>query len=672
MSILLALNCIATIAFCTSKDSLKILLHNSQNDTAKVNLFNSLALDIFHTELDTAILYADNAIALAKGLKFVKGEARGYHVKGRILLEQARNKDCVQYFQRALGLYEGLDGVANLVGDSRLSLGRAYDLTGDYFNSLDQFQKSINAYRSVSNSKGAANSLVNIGIIHDRMKDHVTALNYYKQAETEYKKIKDSTGLVYIYNNIGYIDYQLEDYESAITNYSLGIDLAEKTDFEYMLPFLFNNLGGVYNDLGKTKEAEISYQKANAFSTKMKNKDGIVNSLMALASINYKERNFDEHLEKILWSYEESKQQGNKSLIQQTSKLLSEMYDFKGDKSKAYAYLAESFEMQDSLNSTSLIQETSGLETQYQLEKMRSNEQRELEKRDRQILGGVIFFLAFSTFFLSFLYLKNRENKAKDALNSKLIEKNEKLVIVEQNLEARNKELEKYIESNIQLEQFAHFASHDLKTPLRTIASFTGLLKHNLSKNKDEKIDTYVRAIETGAKRMNSLVVDLLDYSKVNSQLLNIDEFSFGDICKEVKENLKYVIDLNKVKLHVANDELTLMADRSKIKQVLENLVNNAVKFSSKVDFPEISINAELKDAEYLISVTDNGIGIESKYHEEIFDTFKQLHAKSKYEGSGLGLAICKNIVEKHGGKIWVESTLGEGTSMHFSIPKRN
>jgi len=654
----------------TVKDSLRLDLHSSKIDTAKVNLYNTLALQIYQTEQDTAILYTETAIQLAKQLNYPLGEARGNYVKGRILLEQARNKDCLQYFKKALKIYDRLDNVERFFGDTHLSLGRAYDFIGDYYNSLDHFQKSEDYYQFVKNKKGIANCNVNIGIIHDRMKDHKTAIKYYKIAEEQYKESNDSVGLVYIYNNIGYIDYQLGNYEDAKMNYQKGMHLAEETKFETMLPFLYNNLGGLLNELGSVEEAEEIYKKANVVSTKINNRDGIVNSLMALANINFQERDYQKHLDKILWAYEESHAQGNKSLIKQTAHLLSRMYAFKGDKTKAHSYLQEAYTMQDSLNSTSLIQETSGLETQYRLEQRKRQEQLKLETRDRQIRYGLLLLLGVCSLLGGFLFLKNSQNKAKDALNSELMHKNEMLLEAEQKVELRNKELEKYIESNIQLEQFAHFASHDLKSPLRTIASFTGLLKNKLDESPDEKTQSYIHAIETGTKRMNALVVDLLDYSKVNSQVLNAEEFDFNDIYEEVKQNLSYAIEETKVELSYESNTSKIVADRSKVKLVLENLISNAVKFSSSVEKPIVQVRLKEREEDYLVSVRDNGIGIENKYEEEIFKAFKQLHTKSKYEGTGLGLAICKNIIEKHGGKIWVSSKETPGTSMRFSIPK--
>jgi len=658
------------IAAAPNLDSLRLVLHNAKEDTAKVNLYNTLALQIYQTEEDSAMYYVANAVTMAKRLAYGEGEARSNYVKGRILLEQARNKECITYLKEALAIYDRLDGVEKFVGDTRLSLGRAYDMTGDYFNSLDQFQKGIDTYEEINEAKGMANCLVNIGIIHDRMKDHEKSLKYYRDAEAQYKKIDDSKGLVYIYNNIGYIDFQLKNYQGAKENYLLGIDLAEKIEFEYMLPFLYNNLGGLYLELDEMTKSESTYRKANVISVKMKNRDGIVHSEMALAHMNYKKKNYDGYLESILTGYEEAKAQGNKNLIQQTSKLLSEMYEFKGNKFKAYDYLIESYAMQDSLNSSSLIQETSGLETQYQLEIRNREEQRKLESKDRQSLFGLFLFLSILGLLGGFLLLKNRQNKAKDLLNTELRKKNAMLLDAEQKLESRNKDLEKYIESNIQLEQFAHFASHDLKSPLRTIASFTGLLKQNIKEETNEKIKTYIHAIEVGTKRMNALVVDLLDYSKVNSQMLNVENFIFSDLISEVKQNLSYAIQSSTVKISTQGDDIEIEADRNKIKQVIENLLSNAIKFSSSNGQAEIDIIVKERQEDYLVAINDNGIGIEKKYHESIFEAFKQLHAKRKYEGSGLGLAICKNVIEKHGGKIWLSSEPEKGTSMRFSIPK--
>jgi len=654
----------------SAKDSLKHVLHSTPEDTAKVNLYHTLSLEITAEEPDSAMFYAEQSIELAKKLNYIKGEARGNYTKGKILLSQSRYKDCIKYVMQALGISEKVKDDDKFKGDAHLVLGRAYDYTGDYFNSLVHFQKGVELYRKIDYLKGIANSFVNIGIIHNRLKDYVKALEYYRKAETKYVVLKDSIGLVYLYNNIGFLDYEQQNYSNAKENYLKGIELSKDINFENLLPFLYNNLGTLHSDLKETSEAEAIFLKANEISRKVNDRDGVVNSLMALAGINYKERDFDKYLEEILWSYKESKQQGNKSLIKETSELLSDMYEFNGDKTKALHYLNVAYEMQDSLNSKSLIEETSRLEIQYYLEQRKRQEQLEIESRDKQIKYGSLILLSLCGLLIGFLFLKNRQNKAKDILNNELMKKNALLFDAEQNLELRNHELEKYIESNIQLEQFAYFASHDLKTPLRTIASFTGLLKKNLKENYDKKTESYIQAIERGTRRMNALVVDLLDHAKVNSQVLTLEKFSFKEMFEEVEQNLKYAINHNKINLIFKNEHIEIEADRAKIKQVLENLVSNAIKFSSNVKQPQVEITVQEDPSNYIISVNDHGIGIDKKYHDNIFKSFIQLHAKSEYEGTGLGLAICKNIVEKHGGKIWVKSKKGHGTCMQFSLPK--
>jgi len=652
------------------QDSLVNALKHAKEDTSKVNLYNNLSFEIFSFEPDSAMLYVDRSIVLAQKLNYVKGESRGNFIKGRILLDKSRNKDCIKYLNRALSLFEDEKTDDKFKGSIRMALGRAYDFTGDYFTSLNHFQKSIELFRSVGYLKGIANSYVNVGIIHYRMKDNAQALEYYRKAETEYLAMKDSIGLVYIYNNIGHLDYELKNYTAAEENYLKGIELSEKIDFENLLSFLHNNLGTLYFDIGEMDKAESTFLKGEEISRKVNDREGLVSSLMALAAINYKEKDIDKYLKDILWSYDEAKQQGNKSLIRETSELLSEMYDFKGDKSMAYRYLNEAYEMQDSLNSNSLVEETNGLEIQFRLKEQKRQEQLEIERRDQKIRNSSLLILSLCGLFAGFLVFKNRQNRAKDELNNQLIKKNDQLIKAEENLAIRNQELEQYIKSNIQLEQFAHFASHDLKSPLRTIASFTGLVKKNIKEGSYEDTDFYLDSIETASQRMNTLVIDLINHAKVNSQLLTIEKFNFTDLVKEVEQNLDFALNDNQIELKIYDSDIEMEADRSKIKQVLENLISNALKFNNGSVAPLIEVKVKDRASDYFVSVSDNGIGIETQYQNKIFKAFNQLHTKRKYEGSGLGLTICKNIIEKHGGKIWVRSQKGEGTEMKFTIPK--
>ncbi|HSF53956.1 MAG TPA: PAS domain S-box protein [Algoriphagus sp.] len=243
----------------------------------------------------------------------------------------------------------------------------------------------------------------------------------------------------------------------------------------------------------------------------------------------------------------------------------------------------------------------------------------------------------------------------------------------EKSLMALNLELEKRVKelavSNLELEQFAYVTSHDLQEPLRMISSFLTLLEMKYGPKLDDKANQYIGFAVDGAKRMRQLILDLLDYSqsgKISTEKQLVD---LNEVARQVFLFYKKVIEEKGGMLRYGNLPRLFISNVS-LNQVLQNLVENAVKYSKPGIPPIISIEAEEKKSEWLISVNDNGIGIEPEYFEKVFIIFQRLHTKDKYEGTGIGLSIVKKQVESWGGRIWLESNLETGTTFFFTVPK--
>ena len=237
--------------------------------------------------------------------------------------------------------------------------------------------------------------------------------------------------------------------------------------------------------------------------------------------------------------------------------------------------------------------------------------------------------------------------------------------VAENNLKLKLEELSR---SNEELEQFAYISSHDLQEPLRMIASYLQLLERKYKGKLDAKADKYIHFSVDGATRMQNLIDDILDFSRVTTRAKKLKLTDLEPIYKEVLSNLEVSIDENKA--IISHDPLpVVMADKTQISQVFQNLINNAIKFRSK-DQPKINISVKKEDNQWIFAVQDNGIGINPKHSDRIFEVFKRLHKKREYSGTGIGLAICKKIIERHGGHIWVESELGKGSIFYFTLPK--
>jgi len=221
--------------------------------------------------------------------------------------------------------------------------------------------------------------------------------------------------------------------------------------------------------------------------------------------------------------------------------------------------------------------------------------------------------------------------------------------------------------SNEELQHFAYVASHDLQEPLRMISSFLQLLSSRYSGKLDKDADEFIKYAVDGAVHLQNMIDDLLAISRVDSRGKEFTDVEMKNVIEDVLDNLAVLIDDEKVNISVG-DMPTIKADRSQMTQLTQNLVENAIKFRGK-DTPRIEISAKRGKGEWIFSIRDNGIGIDSKYFERIFVVFQRLHAGDAYKGTGIGLSIAKKVVERHKGRIWLESEVGKGSIFYFTIP---
>ena len=236
-------------------------------------------------------------------------------------------------------------------------------------------------------------------------------------------------------------------------------------------------------------------------------------------------------------------------------------------------------------------------------------------------------------------------------------------------LEVQKKLLEK---ANQELDSFVYTVSHDLRAPLRGVASFASFLEEDYKYKLDEEGRDHLNEIRKGTNRMNELIEDLLKLSRISRIQNPYEDVNMNDLINSIRECIKFDIKKHKVDLRVQEKMPIVRCDRIKMGEVFLNLINNAIKFSSKYnkEHPKVEIGYVDEDEFHKFYVKDNGIGIDPKYHQQIFGIFKRLHTAHEYEGTGAGLAIVKRVMDDHGGKIWVESEPGKGAAFYFTIPK--
>ena len=317
----------------------------------------------------------------------------------------------------------------------------------------------------------------------------------------------------------------------------------------------------------------------------------------------------------------------------------------------------------DQMLSTSVIKEDTGAEVKL-IDEIKKEEYLFLKKRitelENSAKNSFLVFTCLTVLGLALLY----------TIYNLIINdiKNRKLAM--ETLQESEKKLREYTSklqrSNQELAQFAYIASHDLQEPLRMVASYCQLLQKRYSDKLDKDATEFINYAVDGATRMQRLIQDLLAYSRVETKGKEPQVVDCKIVLETVLSNLKAA--LQESKAVVTHDSLpTIKADPTQLGQLFQNLISNSLKFRS-TDQPHVHISANKNGHDYHFSVHDNGIGIDPKFCDRIFEIFKRLHTIDEYPGTGIGLAICKKIVERHGGNIWVESEPGKGAAFNFTI----
>jgi signal transduction histidine kinase len=239
---------------------------------------------------------------------------------------------------------------------------------------------------------------------------------------------------------------------------------------------------------------------------------------------------------------------------------------------------------------------------------------------------------------------------------------------LEREVAERKRAEENLARSNRELQQFAYVSSHDLQEPLRMISSFVQLLEKRYKGKLDQDADEFIGFVVEGTSRMQRMIQDLLTFSRVQSRGVEFAPVDTNEVFE--KTVFSHQIMIKEAGAVVTKDDLpTVMGDETQLSQLFQNLIDNAIKFRRAEETPKVHISAQRKGNDWEFSVQDNGIGIDPQYFDRIFIIFQRLHSREAYEGTGIGLAVCMRIVERHGGRIWVESEPGRGSLFHFTLP---
>lgn len=556
-------------------------------------------------------VYHNKCLELARDNNNLKMVEYSYHGLGYLYETIGDFEKAVEFYFKSLVMAEE-KGAEKDVIISLQNISNTYLKVGDNKNALNNIDRAYLLSLDLDDSLTLANVLVDYGAALNKAGQYNEALEKLQAALVKYEELHQKTEMGTAIIQI--IDVYLKErtYDLAQKYLAQGLELQESMA-NYDLAQLHQKAGDLYQKLNQPIKAKEAY----------------------LSSLDIS----DQH------NYRVFSEKSNYSLYQ----LLQEEQNYQA----SLKYLEKSIAIKDALLGENKNKNIVELQFKYDSEKSEKEIQTLKLQKNKTIFWGSMLLFGF----LSIAMIFTIRIKAKS--NQKLIKKNSE--IQNQNIQL--------IESNEVLSQYAYVAAHDLKEPLRNIGNFINLLQRRYGKDFNEEANEYMTFVKEGAKRMNNLLKDLLEYSTISSQKKGDEDINIRNVIENVLLDLSASIAEKNANLVIPNETPNLIINRFHLQQLMQNLIGNALKFCK--ENPKIIIDAQQKNDETIITVEDNGIGMKKEYENKVFNLFQRLNKNdTNFEGNGIGLTICKNIVSKYNGRIWYEPGTVAGTKFFISFPQ--
>ncbi len=588
-----------------------LVLQNVVNDSAKIDIFIDWA--IINKKLGNYKVskeYYTYALLIAE--KQNDPQMMCYAYNGLATLHSALSdfEKAIEYYHQAI----------KTLGNS----GKKGDLIAPYRNIANVYLKANNANLALSNAELAyklalevkdsaniAGCLKTLSIIYAARGLSELALKKNLEAQKILEHFGSKHDLLENLIQTGDIYVQLNQLDKADSFYKRCFEYKDLLDY-ITHPNFYHKLGSLYLKQGKRDEAQKAFERSLALST----------------------------------------EGGFKDLIQKNNLSLAQIFQQKDDYQNAYRCLETARVYADSLFNEEKARNITQAQFMFDVERSEQKfKDLQLKQSQYLLVAAVLFFSIITLFLIYFLYQRGKNYTILKQNNAKI--------------ELQNRRLE---ESNEILRQFAYASAHDLKEPLRSISSFTNIIKKRYISMLPPEASDYMNFVMTGVKRMESLLSALLEYSTLIAENNAVSHpVSLHTVLEDVTSNLHLIATEKKAVINYPSTICAIRMSRLHLTQLFQNLIGNALKFTDKP--PEISLLFHENKEEFLITLKDNGIGMNPEYGDKVFRLFQRLSRAPEFEGTGIGLTICKNIVERYGGKIWFESQEGVGTTFFISFP---
>ncbi|MFK7807688.1 MAG: ATP-binding protein [Saprospiraceae bacterium] len=588
---------------------------DSLSHAKQVPLLIQVANDKKEEDPAVAMTLAEEAVRLANNFGMKKELAEARYILETIRWKSQKSKVIGSQLNFTdKGIAHLQDSIGKAAVD--IQIGDTYLKQKHYEDAEFFYDRAIRVYESINYSEGVVDVNIALAELHFQKEDWGRAKGHIRLAQKKAEPIAYEEGVIQVLTMLGKLSLKNDDQSMAMAKMSVALQRAKVNNNPHQLIKILPLMAEAMLDVpDKKEEAEKFLMESLELTKAMEMPSEELNALAVLARLYEKNQSFE----------------------------------------KAYQIEKRRFELSKSIASEENSNSITEILISYLTKEKRINELQRFNealasKRDISQLYQISAYIVIISIFIiiAILYSRLKVQFKSHAL-----------------LEEKNKEL---LETNSALERFAYVASHDLKEPLRTISSFTSLIARKYEPVLDNKGKKYIKFVTDGVAHMNYLLEDLLRYSRlVNKKDFVSEPVNLNQIVAEVKNVLGKKIDESNAQIQCP--EMPVVYSNSlHMHQLFQNLIANGLKFNDKSD-PRVEISCLSEDDRYLIGIKDNGIGIDKQYHDKVFEMFQRL-SKTEYAGTGIGLSICQKIIEMNDGKMWLESDLGEGTTVYFYLRK--